>query len=75
MPRIARAARTPTIREWPADHAEAEVEKAGEREHSDTDPREAPNSRLQRSTNALNVYAQPKPTKVTVNAAATTNQP
>jgi hypothetical protein len=42
---------------------------------NDTDPRDAANSLCRDSTKALKVYALPKPTKVTVKAAATTNQP
>ena len=38
-------------------------------------PRDAAKSRCSDSTNALNVYALPKPTNVTANAAATTYQP
>ena len=42
---------------------------------SDTEPREAANSVCRDPTKALNVYALPNPTQVTVKAPATTNQP
>ena len=40
-----------------------------------TEPRDAPKSLSKEATKELNVYALPKPTKLTANAAATTNQP
>lgn len=42
---------------------------------SETEPRDAPKSLSNEATNELNVYALPKPTKVTANAAATMSQP
>ena len=42
---------------------------------NETEPRDAPKSLSKEATKELNVYALPKPTKVTANAAATTNQP
>src|SRR6185436_5564086 len=42
---------------------------------SDTEPRDAENSRSSDSRNALNVYAAPNPRNVIANAATTTNQP
>jgi hypothetical protein len=42
---------------------------------SEIDPREAAKSCCSGSKKALKEYAQPKPTKVTANVPATTNQP
>ena len=46
-----------------------------ERHQASTEPRDAPKSLSNEATNELNVYALPKPTKVTANAAATMSQP